>query len=241
MPGGLISDHSTAIIQGLIKRVESIKSLDHSLTKGELRELFVSKILKLFLTNQFDIGSGFIINQDGIHSKQTDIIIYDNRILPPFINEYQIGIYPAQCVVGTIEIKSWLSLDDILKTVEDIRYLYDNVYDVQHDRYNDFLFMKPICSVFGFWDNGIKTLLDESLGREWLINNAHHLFGICMPDNFCWLLLQNGWTLRLADENNEETKRFIAVLLDNIRREAQQRLIRVGHLHRDWMSQYIRE
>jgi len=88
MTGGLISNHSSAIINGLLKRVESIKKLEHKLTKGELRELFVSNVLKMFLTNQFDVGSGFVINQAGIQSNQIDIIIYDNRILPPFINDF---------------------------------------------------------------------------------------------------------------------------------------------------------
>jgi len=240
MTGGLISNHSSAIINGLLKRVESIKKLEHKLTKGELRELFVSNVLKMFLTNQFDVGSGFVINQAGIQSNQIDIIIYDNRILPPFINEYQIGVYPAECVIGTIEVKSWLSLEDVQNAVSSVNHLYNNVYDTKYDDNNDYLFMKPICSVLGFWDNGIKALLEEESGRQWIIENANSLFGICLPDICCWLKVRGLWSLKMADEKNEETKRYIAVLLDNLRREAQQRFLRVGHLHRDWISQYIR-
>ena len=54
----LIQKHSTAIVRALIERVSALSDLGHRLTKGELRELFVSNILASFLTNQFSVGSG---------------------------------------------------------------------------------------------------------------------------------------------------------------------------------------
>jgi uncharacterized protein DUF6602 len=63
MPRTLIQQYSSSIIRGLMGRIKSLTHLDHRLTKGELRELFISEVLKSFLTKQFDIGSGVIINQ----------------------------------------------------------------------------------------------------------------------------------------------------------------------------------
>ena len=72
----LIKIHSSAIVKGLIEQANSISKIDHNLLKGELREIFVSNILRNFLTSQFDIGSGVIVNQRGDQSGQIDIIIY---------------------------------------------------------------------------------------------------------------------------------------------------------------------
>ena len=57
----LIQKYSSSIIRGLVERALDLSKLDHRVTKGELRELFVSNTLKVFLTKQFDIGSGIII------------------------------------------------------------------------------------------------------------------------------------------------------------------------------------
>lgn len=104
-PSGLIKAYSSAIIEGMAIKIAASSPLKHRLTKGELRELFKVDVLNAFLTSQFSIGTGVIINQKEEQSSQTDIIIYDNRILPPFIQEQHIGVYPAESVVGTIEIK----------------------------------------------------------------------------------------------------------------------------------------
>ena len=58
----LIQMDSSSVIGGMLERIETISGMDHRLTKGELRELFVSGVLKKFLSSQFDVGSGIIIN-----------------------------------------------------------------------------------------------------------------------------------------------------------------------------------
>lgn len=49
-------------------------------------------------------------------------------------------------------------------------------------------------------------------------------------------------SLKMVDENNEEIKAFIAVLLDNIRTLSQQRFLSImGGRHIDWLSIYMRD
>ena len=84
--------HTSAIIKGLIGEADALKKLNHKSLKGQLRELLATRLLAKLLTIQFGIGSGVIINQLGMQSPQTDIIIYDRRILPPFIEEQRIGL-----------------------------------------------------------------------------------------------------------------------------------------------------
>lgn len=134
----LIQQHSSAIIRGLSEKINALTDLDHKLTKGELRELFVSNILHSFLTNQFDVGSGIIINQAGLQSNQTDIIIYDNRILPPFIKEQHIGVYPAESVIATIEVKSYLTNSELLKAEKAAQRLNNEIYAYKYSIYKIF-------------------------------------------------------------------------------------------------------
>ena len=128
-PKKLIKRYSTAIIDGLVKKISASSPLNHRLTKGELRELFVTNILAAFLTKQFDTGTGIIINQREEQSNQTDIIIYDNRILPPFIKEQHIGVYPAESVVGVIEVKSVLDKRAMIESEESAKILHEKIYN----------------------------------------------------------------------------------------------------------------
>jgi hypothetical protein len=64
----LIQIHTSAIMKGLYQRVMALKTVNHKPTKGVLRELFVTEVLELFLTEQFGIGTGIVLNQAGMQS-----------------------------------------------------------------------------------------------------------------------------------------------------------------------------
>lgn len=52
--------------------------------------------------------------------------------------------------------------------------------------------------------------------------------------------MRNEGSLKMVDDNNEETKAFVAVLLDNIRTFSQRRYLSLVR-HVDWLSIYIRD
>ena len=238
----LIQKYTTSIVRGFIERTESLSHLDHRLLKGELRELFVSDILDSFLTNQFGIGSGIIINQKGEQSNQTDIIIYDNRVLPPFIKGQHLGIYPAECVLATIEIKSYLRKGELLKAEVSAKKLIEEIYNPKSSLYEDYNLFKPTCAALGFYGNGAKNLSDKKNGKPWLYENIEYLIYIGIVNKFSWIRMnQTGWTCQLVDKTNNETKRFIAVLLDNIRTHAEKRFRVLSERHNDWLGIYIRD
>ncbi|RPI84334.1 MAG: hypothetical protein EHM34_03785 [Nitrosopumilales archaeon] len=239
----LIQKHSSAIIRGLSEKISALSDLNHKLSKGELRELFVSNILKSFLTEQFSIGTGVIINQAGYQSNQTDIIIYDNRILPPFIKEQHIGVYPAESVIATIEVKSRLTNVEILKAEKAAHKLKNEIYAQKYSIYKDFGLFKPLCAIIGFYGIGSKALVDSEKGKSWLNENIKNIFAICLTNRYSWLNVgKTGWGKRDSDKTtNEETKRFIAVLLDNIRTNSLRRIKQMEQEHKDWLSVYIRD
>ena len=50
-PRNLIKRYSTAIIEGLEKKIDASSPIEHKLTKGELRELFVTNPITKVIIN----------------------------------------------------------------------------------------------------------------------------------------------------------------------------------------------
>ena len=177
----LIHSYTSAMVAGVLGKIEASRHLSHKLTKGELRELFICDLLNPFLTSQFDIGTGIVINQRGDQSHQTDIIIYDTRVLPPFIKERHIGVYPAESVVATLEVKSSLTKREVLKAEESARVLHEEVYDPQGGIYGEYDQIRPLCGMVGFYGEGLKEGRRFQCGEGWHSNEPAVHFWIPSP------------------------------------------------------------
>ena len=79
-----------------------------------------------------------VVNQKGEQSDQTDIILYDNRILPPFIKQQHIGVYPAESVLGAIEVKSHLTKTALLEAEASAKRLHEEIFDPRSSIYKDY-------------------------------------------------------------------------------------------------------
>ncbi len=242
----LIQKDSSSVVHAMLERVKGLSSLHHKLTEGELKELFVSRILRQFLPIQFDIGTGIIVNHRGDQSRQTDIVIYDNRVMPPFIKEQAIGVYPAESVIAVIEAKSLLRKKELMAAERAAAELYHNVYDPAgfYKGYPSEPY-KPLCGIIGFRGSGPKELRDQKTGITWLNAHVRHLFLICVADKYSWAKVgypTSIWGLKGAEtETHEEVKRFVAILLDNIRTRSEVRYRKLARKHNDWLSIYLRD
>jgi hypothetical protein len=241
----LIQQYASSVVAGFLGRVEALRKLDHRLTKGELREMFVSEVLSSFLTSQFSVGSGIVINQAGVQSRQTDIVIYDNRLLPPFIKAERLGVFPAESVIATIEVKSNLVAAELAAAQAAALKLKNEVYDRAHSIYPQFQpWISPLCAVMGFYGRGTGALCGLDTGAPWLVNNASALDYACLTGKWSWMTVEGEWRGSLADGSAayEETKRFIGVLLDNVRSRAESRLNAFAQQpHLDLLGVYIRD
>ena len=204
----LIQEDSSSVIGGMLERIETLSAMDHKLTKGELRELFVSGVLKKFLSSQFDVGSGIIINHRGDQSKQTDIVIYDTRILPPFIKEQSIGVYPAESVIATLEVKSYLHKKDLESAESAAYHLHNVIYDKKGYIYEDYslLSYKPLCGVIAFNGSGAKGLSEAETGEAWLNENIVTLFLICIAKKYSWAKVgvpTSTWRIEKVDKDRK--------------------------------------
>lgn len=238
----LIQEHTSALVKNFITEADALKNLDQKLLKGQLRELLTAKILRNFLTSQFDTGNGVIINQKGEQSEEKDIIIYDKRILPPFIQKQNKGIYPAECVMAVIQVRSWVSKDTIRKYSDSAKKLYDEIYNPASSLPWYLPIMKPFYSLIGFYHRGIFRNESKEKILNWMMNNAKPLLGVCIVNKLSWLnVVRPEGSLKMVDKtNNEETKAFIAVLLDNVRTFSQRRYLTLAK-HKDWLGIYTRD
>ncbi len=104
----------------LNNELESVNIIGHKLSKGDLRELFVKRILERFLPWGISVGSGEIYSSHSQKkSRQVDIIIFDNRF-PKFAisGEAKNAIYPIEGVIATIEVKSILNSKSLSQALE---------------------------------------------------------------------------------------------------------------------------
>ena len=256
-----IQKHATALVQGMIAQSQAIGDIDHPGSKGKLRELFVGNCLQPFLTTQFGLGTGHIINHIGEQSPECDIISYDNRIVPPFIKHKDIGLFPFESVIAVIEVKSILDSRELTNTSNNftkiIKYIYDNNVNIYGGYYISLIdpkgniiktidMLKPFLSVISFKIKGLKVLKSKDKGVEWLEKKAEYINSLCVIDMFHWLHLYTKegpeWRIRLADKvTNEETKRFIFTMLDNVRTIAENRYNILTKDHYDWLGIYLRD
>lgn len=226
--------YATSLVQGLKARAQALNDLQHRVTKGQLRELLLDELLSHYLSSQFGTGSGVVINAEGTQSRQTDIIVWDRQVITPLVRLGNVGVYPWESVIATIEVKSSLTKAEILKSEKNAEFLMTKVYPPE------FRFAFP--ALFGFYGNGSQELQDEEAGLAFLQKNVRHLRAICLLGQFSWIVVQGKWARRRGDQITcEETKRFIAVLLDNVRTLAQMRWRGDGVHHRDWIGSYIRD
>jgi len=93
----------------------------------------------------------------------------------------------------------------------------------------------------GFYGEGLKEL-QQPEGSTWLSSHVFYIFALCLLGKYSWIKLgSQGWTKSPKKGLFEETKRFVAVFLDNVRSRAESRLQWLSNTHKDWLSTYIRD
>ena len=140
-------------------------------------------------------------------------------------------------------MKSNLRKTEHLETEKALRHLYGSVYDPMDSIYQNYEKLRPLCILIGFYGQGVLDLKSQNKGKQWLDHNTTFLSMICLLGKFSWIKLsKHGWRKSQRTEHNEETKRFIAVFIDNLRTIAFLRAQFFDQFaHKDWVGAYIRE
>lgn len=233
----------SAMIKAFVEQANALSTIKHKPTKGQLREIFTQNFLKHFLPEYLNIGSGVIINNQGDQSKETDIIIYDNRLLPAFLFGSDLNIFPIESVVAIVEVKSFLNQQSLVKAEKDAKYLMNKIR-----KNNNWLIGQPphppIPCLLGLRGHRIKKISTKD--DTWIKNNIEYLRLICFVNKYSWVRLFDQqtnkpyWSFGSADSDFNEIRRFIAILVDNLRRTSTQNWLWSSKKHNDWLGQYIR-
>jgi hypothetical protein len=79
-------------VDDLLNLYEATGDVAHRGEKGMFRELGLRKLLLYVLPPHFGVGTGLVVDAWGRQSRQTDLVIFDKRLLPPFLLEESRGI-----------------------------------------------------------------------------------------------------------------------------------------------------
>ena len=120
----MASQTGSAAYYKALQRVFKLQSkilagvLPHAAKRGSNIEERCRAFLSTVLPRKYGIGSGFIVSskQGSKPSPEQDIIIFDDFLNSPLYREPAAGVFPAEMVYATIEVKAKLRPEDIDST-----------------------------------------------------------------------------------------------------------------------------
>lgn len=122
MGSEILSKYYEGILSQLRGEVDFVNEVfRHQGLKGEGNEAAIRNLLVKFIPKKYSVGSGVVIDQDGIPSRQSDIVIYDNHNYPELLSLTSVHMYPVDLVYATIEIKTTLDSEKSKKAIENIK------------------------------------------------------------------------------------------------------------------------
>ena len=115
-----ITTHSTfkskfeSVVYKIAGNLFETAAFNHSLTKGEEREVPFVNFFAQNLPNNYSTVKGEIVDLSGKSSPQLDVMIYDRSRNIPFYSGENF-ILPAEALLASIEVKSKLNQEEIRK------------------------------------------------------------------------------------------------------------------------------
>lgn len=97
-----------AATENMRRLYELSGGVEHDGEKGAFREFFIAQLIRPCIPAHFGVGSGIVVARNEQQSRQSDVIIYDRRLLPPILLAGDRGIFPIDNVLAVVEVKSIL-------------------------------------------------------------------------------------------------------------------------------------
>jgi len=112
----IISKSFNNKINNLKGEFEVNKSVVHQGIKGGLNENGILLLIKDVIPQKFKLTKGVTENSKGDQSNESDILIYNDEILPPYIKE-DLTFVPIEAVKYIFEVKSTLNSKELKTTI----------------------------------------------------------------------------------------------------------------------------
>ena len=104
-------------IDYLISSYKANKLVNHQGIKGNLNEILLREILQSVIPSKYKFTNGVIQDSKGFQSNESDLIIYDNEILPTILFGGELGFVPSESVKYNIEVKTTLTSAEVKSTI----------------------------------------------------------------------------------------------------------------------------
>ena len=207
----------------MLNLFELAGGLSHNGEKGTFREYFVSEVVRPCIPNHFGISSGIIVDAWGKQSRQTDLIIYDQRMMPPILETGSTGIIPMDSVMAVLEVKSTLKSSHLSTLVNAAWKLHpDNADGLKMkakgtlDNGKSFY---PLYAIFGYQsdadDKDEVERLKEQTGKD-----LDFIKLICVLNKGVWSRRKG---VCLSDDPKENMLGFLINFLNKVEKTAQSR------------------
>ncbi len=125
----LFRDVFLARIAAAIVEARSASAIPHQGVKGQVREILIRELFRPLLPADLGVGHGHIVSSvEGKVSRERDVVIYDRRLVPPVLYERSLGLFPSECTLAAIEVKSRLTREQLRDADAKAAELFDFRY-----------------------------------------------------------------------------------------------------------------
>jgi hypothetical protein len=125
---GILHTKINSRITCLKQEYQNNKDVPHKGIKGSFNESELSELIKKVIPTRYIVTKGIVENSKDEQSNETDIIIYDNDILPRYVKN-DLSFIPIEAVKYVFEVKSSLNATE-LKTTIDKFYNYKKMGEI---------------------------------------------------------------------------------------------------------------
>ncbi|ENK2095415.1 hypothetical protein AB3A53_004331 [Vibrio vulnificus] len=180
---------------------EANNLVHHQGVKGSLNEILLKEIIKDVVPSKYKFANGVIQDRSGKQSNESDLIIYDDEILPSILFGGELGFVPAESVKYNIEVKTKLNATEIKSTVS------------KFTNANERLGYKGINSLFGFSSDLTQK---HELARYLELSGAEFF---CSPQIKVLTILDKGYyflnTQRVYIKELMSKNEFVKMCIEN--------------------------
>jgi hypothetical protein len=211
-------------VQSAIGAARAARGISHRGLLGEIREILVRDLFRPLLPADVGVGSGEIISYTGQTSNQTDVVLYDRRILPPLLFQESVGLFPVESALHTIEVKSKLTMTELRKSEDAATALLQlELSHGQHDASDvpqQHTVTKPISTLFAL-DSDLVPEGSSDIDRyKSICKPDPSLRCLCVVGRGCWMFRDSSWIDVRQPYEFGEVIAFVSVLMNSYRRIA---------------------
>lgn len=215
----------------LIAKIKAAKAeydnslpLEHPYMKGRVREIVLQNLIAPILPQDFQIGNGKITDKNGRMSKETDLIIYSNKLIPPILYSERLGAFPIDSCVATIEVKSTLTASEIGNAIKNA----DALRKLEYSSGKFSSVGKPLShrigvvtrSLFAFQsDISVKDELERYGEKDHNYKTSPKIKAFCIMGKGTWCFNHDNrkWTrIKPTDDYDEVISFLTLIIIDNL-------------------------